>query len=344
MTESFATVLRRLRRRVAILVVLAAGVLIYGAVGYRGLSGGRSSWVDCLYMTVITITTIGFSEVVAGAEAPAARLFTVTLAFLGVGVFTYAMSSITFFITDAELRAHWRKRRMEQALRDWKDHYIIGGGGPIAPQIAAELRATGRRYVVVAPPTDTALRPSSAEADVAGTVEGDPSDEERLRVAGIERAAGFFAAAGDDTLNIVACLTARQARPDVRIVAAVSDPRNAAKMRRAGADAVVDATTIGALRMASEMVRPAVVSFLDTMLRGRDPVLRVEELTPSARHAGSPLGTLMEQVGTDAVLLAVRHGGEWVFNPPRDRALAAGDTLILMTTPDALHRLTESFG
>jgi voltage-gated potassium channel len=331
----------RVRRRALQLAAGLAGVLLYGTVGYRGLSGGLSSWVDCLYMTAITITTIGFGEVVAGADAPAARLFTLSLAFLGVGIFTYAVSSITFFATDEELRARWRRRRMEHHIRSWTGHYILGGWSPTAALIAAELRATARRHVILAPADAPGARPP-ADGDAAG-LEGEPSDEDALRRAGIERAAGFFAADEEDHANIVACLSARQLRPDLRIVAAVRDPRNADKMRRAGADATVSSTAIGALRMASEMVRPTVVSFLDTMLRGADPALRIEELTPAARCAGTPVGDLMTAANTDALLLAVRAGGDWVFHPPAGRPLAAGETLVLMTTPAALAALRRAW-
>jgi voltage-gated potassium channel len=331
----------QVRRRAAKLAAVLAGVLLYGTAGYRWLSEGLSSWVDCLYMTAITITTIGFGEVVAGMEAPAARLFTLTLAFLGVGIFTYAVSSITFFATDEELRARWRRRTMEQRIRDWTDHYVLGGWSVTAEQIARELQATGRRLVIVAPAAAFAARPPPGDGAVV--LEGEPSDEDALRRAGLDRAAGFFAVDEEDPANIIACLTARQCRRALRIVAAVRDPRNADKMRRAGADAVVSASSIGALRMASEMVRPTVVSFLDTMLRGTDPALRIEEITPAPRCAGTPLGDLVAFSKTDALLLVVRAGGDWSFNPPPSRPLVAGETLILMTTPDALAALRKAW-
>ncbi len=275
--------IRQIRRRAARLAGILGGVLLYGTLGYRALSGGAASWTDSLYMTVITVTTIGFGEVVPGGETPAMRLFTVTVAFLGVSFFAYAVSNITFFATDERLRAHWRRRRMENAIRDWTGHYVIGGWNAVAAQIAAELNATGRRWVAVAPAPEPGTERRPAPAPGARILDGDPADDDALRTAGMARAAGFFAAAEEDTANIVACLAARAANPAARIVAAARDPRNGEKLRKAGADAVVSATTIGALRMASEMVRPAVVSFLDTMLRGSDPALRVEELTPAAR-------------------------------------------------------------
>ncbi|MDZ4199756.1 MAG: NAD-binding protein, partial [Kiritimatiellia bacterium] len=245
---------QQLRRRALTLFAILFGVLLYGAVGYRLLSGGKASWVDCLYMTTITVTTIGFGEVLPGSDGSGFRLFTLTLAFLGVGIFTYTVSSITFFATDEGLRARWRKRRMEKSLQNWNGHYLIGGWSAIAERIAGELRKTGRRVLTIAP-----ARGACAGEPEELVLEGDPSDDEALRRAGIERAAGFFAASGDDSANIVSCLTARQLQPGIRIVAALVDPRNEGKMRRAGADAVISAPTIGALRMASEMVRPTVV-------------------------------------------------------------------------------------
>lgn len=341
---SNSDLIRQLRGRALRLAGILAGVLIYGTTGYRLLSDGRASWLDAFYMTVITVTTIGFGEVVPGGDTMELRLFTVTVAFLGVSFFAYAVSNITFFATDERLRAYWRKRRMENTLRDWTGHYIIAGWNRVAAQIAAELQATGRRWVAIAPPGEAGVERHTPPGTGEQLLEGDPTDESSLRAAGIERAAGFFAAETGDTTNIVACLAARALNPQARIVAAANDPANIAKLRRAGADAVVSATQIGALRMASEMVRPTVVSFLDTMLRSGNPPLRVEELTPATRHAGAPLRRLMEAGGGRALLVAVRRGdAEWEFNPPADRAWAAGETLVLITPPETLEELRRAW-
>ncbi|MFH1477414.1 MAG: ion channel [Verrucomicrobiota bacterium] len=176
---------RQLHRRAVLLVVILCSVLLYGTAGYRWISGGQSSWVDCLYMTTITITTIGFGEIVLGLEAPAARLFTMSLAFLGVGIFTYTVSNITFFATDEELRARWRKRRMENSIRNWHGHYLIGGWCVTAEQIADELRATEHPYLVIAPADVLAAHPPRFNGGVV--LEGDPCDEDGLNRAGIER-------------------------------------------------------------------------------------------------------------------------------------------------------------
>lgn len=342
---SNAELTRQLRQRALRLAGILAAVLLYGTIGYRLLSGGRASWPDSFYMTVITVTTVGFGEVVPGGDTTELRLFTVTVAFLGVSFFAYAVSNITFFATDERLRAYWRKRRMENALRHWTGHYIIGGWNTVAAQIAAELQTTGRQCVAIAPllEADAIRRPPPLE-DLP-LLEDDLTDEAALHAAGIERAAGFFAVEAQDTTNIVACLAARALNPQARIVAAANDPANIAKLRRAGADAVVSATQIGALRMASEMVRPTVVSFLDTMLRSGNPPLRVEELTPAARHAGTPLRRLMEAGGGRALLVAVRRGNaEWEFNPPAERPLAVGETLVLITPPETLQELRRAWG
>ncbi len=337
--NSETEMLKQARRRALVLALILLGVLVYGTAGYRCISGATASWLDCLYMTSITITTIGFGEVLPGGEAPAARLFTLTLVFLGVGIFTYALSSITFFATDEGLRTRWRRRRMEQAIKGWSQHYVIGGWSVMAARIAEELQATARHAVAVVPGGSAEEAARRLNARHFLVIEGDPSDEDALRRAGLEKAAGFFAVGADDATNIVACLSARQLNPHLRIVAAADDPRHGEKMRRAGADAVVSAPAIGALRMASEMVRPMVVSFLDTMLRSANPVLRVEEITPIPRFEGMPLGELLAPSGHRALLLALRQKTEWIFNPPPQRLLAKGDTLIVMTSPDELETL-----
>ncbi|MCX7819782.1 MAG: NAD-binding protein [Kiritimatiellae bacterium] len=323
---------RRLGRRVALLAALTLGVLVAGTLGYRRLSAGAASWLDCLYMTVITVTTIGYGEVLDPAVyGPGLRVFNMLIAATGIGIITYTLSSVTSFAVDGELRALWRRRAMQAQLNALTGHYLIAGWGTLAPAVARELRRTGRTVVAIVPSEDT--QAAAVREGVELTIVGDATDDERLTETGITRAAGIFAATDDDHLNIIISLSARRLNSSIRVVAAARDEANAAKMRRAGADATVTVSSIAGLRMASEMVRPAVVSFLDTMLRQSDPPLRVEEVAVGSRAEGRRLADVPVSERRDSLVLAVRRGDGWTFNPLPTWPLQRGDVVVLMTTP-----------
>jgi voltage-gated potassium channel len=159
--------------------------------------------------------------------------------------------------------------------------------------------------------------------------------------AGIEKAKGLFAVTGDDNQNLVVSLTAKQLNPNLRVVARCNEIKNSEKMKKAGADAIVSPTAIGGLRMASEMVRPTVVSFLDIMLRDREKSLRVEELPVPDSFVGKPVSALNLKRHADALLLAVKTGEDWVYNPSENYVITAENTLVFMTTPEGREGLAR---
>ena len=334
----FSAIARR-ARTVLLLLTLALAI---GTVGYHLMGGGSYAWFDCLYMTVITVTTIGYGEMLDFAAHPAGRVFTIFVAFFGVGIATYVISSITALAADSRLREAWRKRKMEQAIAQLKGHYLICGWGPAAPHLAAELASTGRPFVVVAPTGSGASLPTGQPLPYL--IEGDPTDDDRLQRAGILQAAGVFAAAPEDPINIVITVAARRLNPSLRIISCVTDPAHAPKMRVAGADSTVSPTAIGGLRMASEMIRPSVVTFLDTMLREPARALRIEEITVGSPADGHTLAQLNLNRPGEALLVAVRRGADWVFHPSDAHRIAKGDVLVFMATPDARSALMKQCG
>jgi voltage-gated potassium channel len=282
---------------------------------------------------VITIATIGYGEIVDLSQSPGGRVFTMFLSFAGIGIMTYIMMSLTAFVVEGELNEAFRRRKMEKRIEKLREHYIVCGADGVGSHVARELAATRRPYVVIDPDRDKIERFHGQEEGPAFLV-GDATDNETLRRAGIERARGLFAVTGDDNLNLVISLSARQLNPAVRVVARCEEPRNTEKMQRAGADSAVSPTRIGGLRMASEMLRPAVVGFLDVMLRREDERLRIEELAVPAGVVGRPLAALELQRFAKLLLLAVRHAEGWTYNPPRDYVMQAGDTLVFMGSPE----------
>jgi voltage-gated potassium channel len=327
--------------------IILAAIILVGTVGYWLIGGGKYPFFDCLYMTFITIATIGFSEVIDIAGNVGARVFTIVIAIAGIGVLAYLVTNVTAAIVGGELTKSFRRRRMEKLAAKAKGHYIICGVGWAGLHIINELRETKRPHVIV--DINREKIEKSLEA-MPGEIfiEGDATDNDTLLEAGIEKAEGIFAVTGDDNQDLVITLTARHLNPEVRVVAQCNDTKNIEKISRAGADAVVSPGYISGMRLVSEMVRPMVVTFLDQMLRGKDENLRVEELPVPPSLAGKTLSSLDWRRYPRTLLMAVKKGEGWVYNPSRqDYVIQPEDRLIVMTTPgerDNLKKQLEEKG
>ncbi len=239
-------------------------IIIIGTAGYRIIGGKEHSLLDYFYMTFITISTIGYGEIIDLSDNPAGRVFTVLIALSGIAVLFYILTNFTAFIVEGEMSEAFRRKKMEKMAGKLSDHYIVCGIGKVGQNIIEEMQATKRPFVAI----------DSGKGDLEGYIESiqdlifleeDATDNDTLLKAGIMRARGLFAVTGDDNQNLVITLTAKQLNPQIRVVSRCNDIRNTEKMRKAGADAVVSPSLIGGLRMASEIIRPAVVSFLDIL-------------------------------------------------------------------------------
>ncbi len=173
-------------------------------------------------------------------------------------------------------------------------------------------------------------------------IEGDATDDNTLLKAGIERAKGLFATTGDDNQNLVISLTAKQLNPRLRVIARCNDIKNGEKIKKAGADSVISPSFIGGLRMASEMIRPTVVSFLDTMLRDKEKNLRVEEVLVPGRFTGKAIPALNLKRYPHMLLLAIKTEEDWIYNPPESYVIKPANTLVLMTTPEERDKLEKA--
>lgn len=327
------TINRLIHNKFILSAFLLITITLIGTTGFWFVGRGQYSLVDCLYMTVITISTIGFGEIIDMHNNPGGRIFTMFLALSGIGTLSYIITNFTASIVEGDLSESFRRKRMEKIAGKMTSHYIVCGYGRIGRQIVNELIITKREFVIVEP-GKTAIEEMPDELRSTALIEGDATDNAVLLKAGVERAKGVFCVATDDNLNLVISLTAKQLNANTRVVTRCTDMSKREKIQSIGADAVVSPNFIGGLRMVSEMIRPTVVSFLDIMLRDKDRNLRVEEVSVPAPLAGASVASLRLKKFPNVLLLAVKTRDGWVYNPPENHTVNAGDALIIMTTPE----------
>ena len=321
-------------REIAFLLVL---VHLVGVVGYMTIEGWSA--FDAFYMTVITLGTVGYGE--THTLSTSGRVFTIGLIFVGIGTFAYALSSVTAFWVEAHVFGLWRKRRMERRIAELRDHIIVCGGGNTASHIAEELVQTRTPFVLIErdPTQEDRIR------DMAGDVLyiiGDASDEASLRHARIDTARGLVTCMSDDKDNLFTIFEARALNPSLRIVSRLTNDEARPKLIRAGANGIVPMQRIGALRIASEVLRPHVVSVLDVMLR-EPGLVRVQEMQVGAGAANKTLAALSmpDRVGVTIFAMRDAESLRHTFNPPGDRVLREGDVLIGCAGPEQLEAARE---
>jgi len=336
--------LRRLRRRLLIALGLLLLVTAVGIVGFMIIGGWRYSVVDAAYMTIISLTTVGYGEIVDMSQSPGGRIFTMLLLMSGMGVVAYTIPALTAFVIEGQLNHVFTRRKMLKNIEKMKDHFLVCGDTPTSCHVAEELFRTGRPLVFLGP-SDAAVEPVKARCLGIPALVGDPCADSVLMSAGIERAAGVVFAMENEKDNVIGVLTARRLAPRARIVATSHTPETETKLGAVGVDAVVIPEHIGALRLASVLVRPAVVNFLDTMLRQKGGTLRVEEVAIPADAADRTLDSLDIGEIPGALLLSLRSAtGEFVFKPAPDTRLQSGSVLVVMADPAGLERVRSRLG
>ena len=333
------------RRRIAGPALLLVVTIIVGVMGYRLLGGPGTTWLDALYMTMNVITTTGFREAVRVEGNAPLTIFTVFLLLFGVSVGVYAISVVTAFIVEGDLTEGFRRRRMNRMIESMSGHHIVCGVGQAGLAVLQELTATNRPVVVIEADETNAERLEADYPDVP-LIRGDYTDDGVLLRAGVARAAGIVLCVDSDKDSLVGTITARQLNPDIRIVARATDERAIQRLKNAGADAVVSPGLIGGMRLASELVRPSVVSFLDRMLRAKDESMRIEEIdvpedSPLVGHTILELDT---RKYSNLLVLAVQTpANEMIFHPAHEYKVMGGSRLIVMAESQGVQSLQRAF-
>lgn len=327
-----------LYRNLKAALLLMLFLILVGTLGYQVIE--RVSPLDGLYMTVITLTTVGYSYI-RDDPSPTGQVFTIGLLFFGVGIAAWAARTILEFAVSQVARDALRRRKMRGAIEKMSNHYIVCGYGRMGREVSAEFRNKRVPHVVVESQPEQVYE--LVECDIPHIV-GDAADEDVLRDAGIERARGLIAVAGTDAQNTFIALTARGMRPDILIVARADAPESEQKLCRAGADRAISPYVIGGRRLAAAATQPTVVDFLDVVMHGDNVQLAMDEL---AVEEGSILaGRTLEKSGirdqSGAVIIAIKDAeGELHTNPARDAVLCPRHVLIAVGTVAQLERLTE---
>jgi voltage-gated potassium channel len=326
-------------RRIGFAVGALAAVLAIGTIGYHWSLD--ESWLQAFYRSVVTSSLVGLDTV---PRNDSSRVLSIFMVFAGVTIFAFVASTVAESIAQGVLTGAWAEKRRRRAIDKLRDHIIICGYGRVGQQIGEEFRAAGATYVIVDFHQD-ALEAARERGDYY--IEGDATDDDDLRAAGLERAKGLVAASDSDADNLYIALSGRAVNKNLLVVARASTSGAAKKLKMAGADRVVEPYSAAGRVMANLMLKPQVTAFIDivtTAASGSD--LRFEELVvpPDFAQAGQTIGQLRIRGETGAVIIAVRkRDGHFETTPNPDMTLEPGDVIIAAGTDEELRLLDDLF-
>ena len=329
--EDVSSTMKRLR----IALGLVATVAVAGVIGYR-FTG--MSWMEAIYMTVITVTTVGYREV-GGLPSNGEQIFTIVIITTGVSTVLYTFTLGVQTVVEGQLREFVGRRRMNKVIEGFRGHTVVCGFGRVGRTVIDDLVAQGETVVII---DENPTRVKDVEHPV---IIGDATIDSTLRAAGIENARALVAALEGDAENLFVTLSARTINPELFIVARARAAESIAKLSRAGADRVVNPQDLGASRMASFVVQPNVAEFVDVVMHERSHEFRIREfqLQPDCWLVGQRMGDARLRDRTEALVLAIRtRDGSFTTNPKPDVTLNEGDILIVVGTQQGLTGLQEA--
>ncbi|MCU0306862.1 MAG: potassium channel protein [Thermoleophilia bacterium] len=323
---------RSILRRFRLPLLLLVAALAYGTIGYVVVEGWNV--LDAVYMTVTTLTTVGFREV--NPLDRAGEIFTISLLAVGLGAVFAAIATFTDLVVSGELQGTIRQRRTLRRIDRLSDHYIICAFGRVGRAVADELRANGEPFMVIE--TDEAVGARLERRGIPYLI-GDPSDEDVLAQAGIHRARGLVCAVDSDAVNVFITLTARQIKPSLVIVARASDPRSRDRLERAGADRVVSPYDLSGRRMAALTLRPAVVDFVELVRGGEDMVLEEIQVRSGSVLDGVRLGEACARHEGVSALALKRGDAPLAPAPDLEQVLGPGDFVVVLGPTASVNRM-----
>lgn len=312
-------------------------ILIVGStIGFMTITD--VTLIDALYMTIITISTVGFAEVVPLDNT--GRIFTMFVIVGSLGTVAYTLRTMSTFFIDGELKKMWRRRMMENRIGKLDNHYILCGAGETGRSVIERFQVSNAPFVVI-DHNEEKIERLQEEGVLA--LQGDASHEELLNSAMIENAVGLIACLSTDADNVFTVLTARQLNPNLYIVARAIERNTHAKLKKAGANNTISPNELGGIRMAALLLKPAVVAFLDVLTHVGDVVLDLEEIvvSPASTILGNTLGETRIPERTGLIVLAIQkgHDQQFKFNPGSQEILSAGDKMLVLGTTEQVAKL-----
>lgn len=326
-----------LLKRVRLALVLFFLVIVGGMIGYSMIEGW-SLW-DSLYMTIITVSTVGFREV--GRLSPVGQAFTLLLIIAGTGTVLYALLTVAEFLFEGHLTGVLERRRLQKRIRRLSGHYIVCGYGRVGEEAVDQFVAGGTAPVVIE--SDPGRVARCREHSVP-CIEGDATSDEVLQAAGVLDAKGLIAALDSDTDNVFVTLSSKVLNPGLIVVARASQEESREKLLRAGADKIVSPSSIGGRRMAALLLRPAVSDYLDVIMHGENLEYQLEEF--EVRDGSGIASKTIKEADirrrTGTLILAVRkRDGVFDTNPSSSALLEAGDRLVVLGTRSQLEAMQQ---
>ncbi|MDO5726060.1 MAG: potassium channel protein [Tissierellia bacterium] len=315
------------RKKLKIILFLFSGLVIVGTLGYMILL--RISFISALYMTVITISTVGYKEVAMMTEA--AQIFSIFLIFFGVGTVGYTFTTVLVMFIDGRLQDIWRDRKMESAIKALENHYIICGAGASGRAIISDFIRHDMPFLIIDQDEDKCIKLRDEGLLV---ICGDATSEDVLQKAKVFEAKGLLSCLPTDMENIMVILTAKEISKDIYIISRAITPGSHEKLTKVGADNTISISEIGGKRMAGMMIRPHIISFLDVITRVGNVSLDLEEVKVpvGSMMANKKLLELEIPKKTGLIVLAVKHEDSDAlnFNPSGNYMIKERDILIVL--------------
>jgi voltage-gated potassium channel len=323
------------KRFLAVLIIIAL-VIIYGTAGFMLIQ--KLSFIDSLYMTFITMTTVGFGLIKPLSSI--GKIFVITLIIAGVSVVGFTVSVLVQYSVEGFLSDYFGRRRMNKHIEKLSGHYIIAGYGRVGHQIAIEFAKAKKKFVVI---ENDPEKINELVNESVLFIEGDATQDDILIEAGVKEAKGLIAALNTDADNVFIILTARGLSKDIKVVARASTAEAEPKLISAGANRVISPYSIGARRMAALLLQPVVSDYLDLVTHGDVLAYRLEEfkINEGSQLDDKSIEDIHIRRKTGALVLAIKRDGELNTNPKPDYALKANDRLVALGTSDQLEELEK---
>lgn len=324
------------KRKLKFILYSFALLLIVGVIGYMFLL--KVDFIDALYMTVITISTVGFGEV--GTTSNWSEVFSIIMIFVGVGIVGYAFTTVVAMFVEGKVKDFWKGSKMEKKIASLDDHYIICGSGELAEVIINNFIDQNLNFVVI---TDKREDLDDYSHHDILVVEGMSTEEAVLEHAGIERAKGLVSTLDSEVDNIVTVLTARNLNKNIYIIANAITKSGSEKLMKVGANKTLSAVEISGKRMASLMTKPNIISFLDVVTRIGGVELDLEEVVVKSGSYLENKNLIEAQIPnkTGLIVLAIKtiEDNKMIFNPPVNYTFRIGDVLIVLGREDQVDKL-----